>query len=121
VLHGPFDIGLHKRTFVDYFEVMLDTEGVVHYAVPSHQEFLIKRAMERNHWSREELNAACPKEMYGSFLEWLISQSGGYIPVWQNFVLNYPLNEKQIAILKKLRKEGLFCGKIPEPEAWMRK
>jgi len=108
VLHGPFDIGLHKRTFVDYFEVMLDTEGVVHYAVPSHQEFLIKRAMERNHWSREELNAACPKEMYGSFLEWLISQSGGY-------------NEKQIAILKKLRKEGLFCGKIPEPEAWMRK
>ena len=60
VLHGPFDIGLHKRTFVDYFEVMLDTEGVVHYAVPSHQEFLIKRAMERNHWSREELNAACP-------------------------------------------------------------
>lgn len=117
MLHGPFDIELHRRTFIDYFEVMLDTEGAVYYALPSHQEFLIGRAMERNHWTREELEAACPQEMYGSFLEWMISQSGGYIPVWKNFVLNYPLNEKQIATLKKLKMEGLFCGEIPEPEA----
>lgn len=116
VLHGPFSIELHKRTFTDYLEVMLDTEGGVHYAVPSHQEFLIMRAMERNHWTREELIDACPREKRDFFLEWLISQSGGYIPVWQNYVLRYPLNKKQVSTLRELKMAGLFYGKIPEVE-----
>lgn len=113
VLHGPFDIELHKKTFIDYFEVVLDVEGVVHYAVPSHQEFLIQKAMERNHWTREQLIAACPPEMQGWFLEWLIQESGGYIPVWQNFVLDYPLNTRQLQTLAELKEEGLFCGAVP--------
>lgn len=113
VLRGPFDIELHKRTFIDYFEVVLDVEGVVHYAVPSHQEFLIQKAMERNHWTREQLIAACPPEMQGWFLEWLIQESGGYIPVWQNFVLDYPLNTRQLQTLAELKEEGLFCGAVP--------
>lgn len=116
VLHGPFDIELHKQIFIDYLEVMIDTDGIVHYAVPSHQEFLISKTMERNHWTREELKNACPKEMYGRFLEWLISQSGGYIPVWKNFVLNYPLNTKQVSTLSKLKSAGLFSGMIPKPK-----
>lgn len=117
VLHGPFDIELHKRTFIDYFEVMLDVEGVVHYAVPSHQEFLIQKAMERNHWTREQLIAACPPEMQGWFLEWLIHESGGYIPVWQNFVLDYPLNAAQALSLSRLKAEGLFRGDVPGAKA----
>ena len=114
VLHGPFSIELHKKTFMDYFEVMLDVDGVVHYAVPSHQEFLIQKAMERNHWTREQLIAACPPEMQGWFLEWLIQESGGYIPVWQKFVLNFSLNEQQILTLEQLKAAGLFLGNIPK-------
>jgi len=114
VLQGPFNIELHKRTFIDYLEVMLDVDGVVHYAIPSHQEFLIKKAMERNHWTRTQLMNVCPREMHTRFLEWLIDQSGGYIPVWQNFVLDYPLNRKQIAALRRLKMANLFHGKIPE-------
>lgn len=114
VLRSPFSIEQHKRTFTDYLEVMIDVDGVVHYAVPSHQEFLIKKAMERNHWTRTQLEDSCPQEMRGRFLEWLIDQSGGYIPVWQNFVLNYSLNVKQVATLKRLKLAGLFHGKIPK-------
>ena len=51
--------------------------------------------------------------MQGWFLEWLIQESGGYIPVWQNFVLDYPLNTRQLQTLAELKEEGLFCGAVP--------
>ncbi|GAB6761703.1 hypothetical protein [Bacillus cereus] len=37
-LRGPFDIETHKKCFVDYLEVVIDEEGTVMYATPSHQE-----------------------------------------------------------------------------------
>lgn len=41
VLNSPFDISTHKKYFINYLEVMIDPEGTVHYAVPSHLYWLI--------------------------------------------------------------------------------
>lgn len=117
VLYEPFNIEKHKATFVNYLEICISTDGIIQYAIPSHQEFLIKMAMKNNNWTRDELMDACPKEYYCDFLKWLIPQSGGWIPVWENFVLHYePLTKSQINSLRKLKIHGLFNGKIIQGE-----
>lgn len=40
-VHSDFDIQKHKETFIDYLEVIIDVNGRIMYAVPSHQEKLI--------------------------------------------------------------------------------
>lgn len=45
VLRSPFDIETHKATFVNYLEVCIDEGGTPHYAVPSHQEWLVRELM----------------------------------------------------------------------------
>ena len=115
VLRRPFDIAIHKVTFQHYLEVMIAPDGTIHYAVPSHQEFLIWKAMERSGITRDQVMDACPKEFYGNFIDWLIPQSGGYVPVWEKFVYDWPLNTKQVAALRMLKLNGLYHGKIPAP------
>lgn len=46
VLHSPFNIETHKKTFVNYLEVVITSDGVIHYAIPSHQEFCINYAIQ---------------------------------------------------------------------------
>lgn len=36
ILQAPFDIETHKKTFIDYLEVIIRPDGTVEYAVPSH-------------------------------------------------------------------------------------
>lgn len=45
MLRSPFDIETHKATFVNYLEVCIDEGGTPHYAVPSHQEWLVRKLM----------------------------------------------------------------------------
>lgn len=56
VLHSPFNIETHKKTFVNYLEVVITQDGVIHYAIPSHQEFCINYAIQQGLFkSREAL------------------------------------------------------------------
>ena len=56
VLHSPFDIETHKKTFINYLEVVITSDGVIHYAIPSHQEFCINYALQQRLFkTREEL------------------------------------------------------------------
>ena len=41
-LHSPFDLQQHKNTFINYLEVVIRPSGLVEYAVPSHQEKLLR-------------------------------------------------------------------------------
>lgn len=110
----PFDIDRHKSLpYHPELEVMIATDGTVEYALPSHQEFLIEKAMQRHNWTRDQLMDACPPEYHYDFLAWLIPESGGYIPVWERGVLNYPLTKEQTASLRKLKMAGLYRGYIP--------
>lgn len=108
ILHSPFDIEVHKRVFINYLEVIIDEEGVVHYAVPSHQEFLIRRACEKLEVSRKELLEACPVEYYGDFLQWLCALTK-CVAVWDRRCYGH-LNRKQFLTLTELRQAGLYKG-----------
>lgn len=72
----PFSIERHKQVPFAEMEVMISPDGEISYAVPSHQEFLIRKAMDANGWSRDELMDACPPKYYANFMQWLIDVSG---------------------------------------------
>lgn len=110
----PFSIERHKSaSYPIELEVMIAPDGSVFYAQPSHQEFLINKAMKVRHCTRDELMDACPPEYYLDFMNWLIPQSGGFIPVWERGILNYPLTKEQRATLRRLKMAGLYRGYIP--------
>ena len=111
-LHSEFDIEKHKATFVDYLEVVIDADGKVMYAVPSHQEKLIALACQKLGITRDELNAKCPREYYFDFLKWLCFTTGA-MSVWNDFCEYGNPSVKQIGILRKLKMAGLYKGVIP--------
>lgn len=110
VLHSPFDIEIHKKTFINYLEVIIDENGTVHYAVPSHQEFLIKFACNKLCVDRDTLNEMCPKEYYFDFITWLCKITG-CIAVWDKGIQGRP-NRAQLIVLNKLRCENLYKGAV---------
>lgn len=116
LFNEPFSIERHKLFPYISLEVIISPSGEVEYALPSHQEYLIAKAMEKNQWNRQELMDACPPNRYFSFLEWLIEKSGGYIPVWEQGVLDCPVTRKQANMLRKLKLAGLYKGVLPKEE-----
>lgn len=108
VLKNPFNIETHKKTFINYLEVIIDANGIIMYAVPSHQEKLIRLCCEKLRIDREDLNRLCPVEYYCDFLTWLCKMSD-CIAVWNNFYCG-DLNDEQLATLKTLRNNGLYKG-----------
>ena len=107
VLNSPFDLETHKKTFIAYLEVIIDSEGNVMYAVPSHQQAMIRIATEKLNVTKERLF-----EMYDSSwfdtIEWL-SGITGCISVWFDDYVGEP-NEKQLDVLRKFRNEGIYVG-----------
>lgn len=49
-------------------------------------------------------------------MEWLIEQSGGYIPVWEHGIIDYPVTQQQANALRKLKLAGLYRGVLPKGE-----
>lgn len=109
-LHSEFDIEKHKAKYINYLEVLIEEDGHVLYAVPSHQELAIKLACKAKHWSRDQLNKKCPPEYYFDFLPWVLSISNA-VSVWNTMYIGNA-NEAQINTLKSLKKAGLYTGNI---------
>ena len=109
-VYSEFDIEKHKETFVNYLEVLIQEDGHVMYAVPSHQELAIMLACDARGWTRDELNSACPKEFYLDLLPWVLSLTKS-ISVWDRFYVG-EANDAQIARLVELRNAGLYKGMI---------
>lgn len=110
VLRQPFDFKTHKKTFVDYLEVIINDTGVIMYATPSHQEKLIAIICEQQNITRAELNAKCPREYYFDFMTWLCQESN-CLAVWNARIEGIP-NEVQTKKLKQLTNEGLYHGPL---------
>ena len=115
VLHNPFDLETHKKTFTNYLEIIIDKEGVCHYAIPSHNGILEqlvckKHNIKYNLWDFGiKAGNLCPKERYYDYYNWLCEETE-CIMVWglpTSRVIGSP-NEKQLAMLDILRKEGLY-------------
>ena len=109
-LYSEFDIQKHKETFINYLEVLIESNGHVLYAIPSHQEMAIKLACEAKGWTREELNQACPPEMYFDFLAWVLSLTG-CVSVWNNFYMG-TLNGEQRERLREMKEAGIYRGEL---------
>lgn len=107
-----FDIELHKKTFRKYLEVIIDPEGVVHYAVPSHNERLITYIMDTSDFDRDQIEGMVNvlRVDYGSTVETLCEMSK-CISVWNDFYIGKP-NDKQRETLQKLKDNELFMGVI---------
>lgn len=114
-LYSEFDPELHKQTFIHYLEVIIDENGKIMYAVPSHQEKMIKLACEKLNVTREKLNEMCPEEYYFDFMTW-ISRTSGACAVWENQVMGDKFTPEQIKALRVLKNEGLYFGEIPRAE-----
>lgn len=104
-LYSKFDIEKHKETYINYLEVIILPDGTIEYAVPSHQEKLIKIAMDKLKLTREELFELCPDGYYIP-MEWL-TKITGCVSVWNEFVGGEP-NEIQKEVIEQLRLEGLL-------------
>ena len=115
-VNSEFDLEQHKKHFVHYLEVMIDEDGIVHYAVPSHQEWAIERACECLGVNRHELCDMTPKEYYGDWLNWLLTQCKG-VAVWEEFYMAPEVNKKQYAALRRLKIGGVYKGRLPDKKA----
>lgn len=111
-LYFEFNPDKHKETYTHYLEVIIDADGKIMYAVPSHQEKMIALACEKLNVTRNELNAMCPKEYYGDFIAWL-SMISGAVAVWEKFTMGHKYTDAQIEALKMLKSKGLYLGEMP--------
>lgn len=99
---SEFDIELHSLKYYYYCEVVIDENGKIHYAKPSHQAFLIKMACDKLNIKREELDEIYMKDNEADILKWLMKITN-CICVWYHFFLGEP-NDKQKESLRKLQK-----------------
>lgn len=104
---SEFDIEKHKETFINYLKVVIHPDGSIHYAVPSHQEYMANYICKRDGITREELDGMVPYEYYTDFRYWLCMKSG-CVEVWNNSVEFYKPTRAQIESLKRLEESGLF-------------
>ena len=111
-VYSEFDIEKHKKHFVPYLEVMIDEDGKVHYAVPSHQEWAIAKSCEKLGVTRKELSDMTPPEFYIDWLNWLLAQCKG-VAVWEDFFMAPEVNKRQYAALRRLKFGGVYKGNLP--------
>lgn len=112
-LHSEFDIDKHRETFINYLEVIISEDGKIHYAVPSHQEYLINECMRQYDWCRQEVYDNTPVDYYGDVIIWLCKMTGS-VSVWNDFLQFYQINQKQFDSLVRLKNAGLYNGDMPD-------
>lgn len=102
VLRGPFDPATHKETFVDYFEAVVRPDGLVEYAVPSHQEKLMAIYRESGGDPLDD----CPTVLQWDYLDWLMVETG-CVCLWSHAFRGEP-NARQRQAIRRLCAEGLM-------------
>lgn len=109
-IYSAFDIEMHKQTYVDYFEAVLMPDGTVRYAVPSHQEMLLKIGVEQYKKTREDFIAMCPPALYCDYMKWLCDVTG-CVAMWSKFVVGTP-NEFQMSKIHELIDAGIVSSSV---------
>lgn len=111
-LYSEFDIEMHKQHFTDYLEVLIEADGHIVYAVPSHIQKAILLACRKLRITPEQLNDLCPPEYYADFDTWVLRQTNA-IMVWNNFFKGESPTIQQRNSLRKLKLAGLYHGPLP--------
>ena len=109
-LYSAFNVEKHREKYPHYLEVIIDRNGNVLYAVPSHQEKAIEILCQEKGWTREELKQNCPRERYFDFMDWLLELTGA-LSVWTGFYKGHP-TDIQIKKLNDLKSAGVYEGEV---------
>lgn len=107
ILHGPFDVRVHKRSFIGYLEVIIKPDGTVEYAVPSHA---MKLASIYGKTMDEVFEEYMNDKAGMDPVEWLCSKTG-CISVWLNGYAG-KANSTQKRALWFLQWNGVYEGLI---------
>lgn len=119
VLHQPFDIETHKKTFVHYLEIVILEDGTIEYAVPSHNKKLESICCKKL-GIEDSIYPASPqllddfKLKHGNnWWDWeeYLYETSKTICVWENMYKGKP-NTKQLNKLKLLKENNLYLGEI---------
>ena len=100
-VYSKFDLEKHKQTFINYFETIINPNGSIEYAVPSHCEIVIRKYMEKYNLTRQDI--------YNKWCDCFdLANELGIILCWSNqvYMCKNPTQE-QLNILEILVKEGL--------------
>lgn len=111
-VYSDFNLELHKKTFINYLEVIIDENGTIMYAFPSHQQKLIALACSKLNVTLNELQNMCPREYYGDYMFWLCKITNA-VSVWEHTYIANKLNKNHLAALRKLKMGGVYKGPIP--------
>lgn len=109
-VYSDFDLQKHKETYINYLEVILFPDGHIEYAVPSHQEKLIRICCEKLNVSRETLFEMCPPDYFFDVCTWLCTISG-CVSLWTDHYIasdENPLTQEQMDTINLLRSEDLL-------------
>lgn len=103
-LHSKFNYKKHSETYICYCEVVIMPNGTVHYAVPSHLEFLMNTYCTKHNVTRKELYNYLYHEYTLLPIDFLLEKLHA-VCVWYNYYEGRP-NKKQQRVLNKLQDTG---------------
>lgn len=116
-VYSKFDIDKHAATFINYLEIVIDEDGEIHYAVPSHQMFMeniLKRRMGDDKFKSMIME---DRAAWTDYLPWLCKHTK-CVSVWNEFYFGKP-NDKQLQKLQQLKEKkyskiklSLYQGEI---------
>ena len=99
-----FDYKTHRKNFINYLEVIINKDGTIEYAVPSHQQKLLNLYCKNHNITMEKLWNIIPIEE--SPESWIIFNEG-VISVWYDFIIRPEyITEEQKNTLHKLKETG---------------
>ena len=110
VLRRPFNAQTHKRTFINYLEVIILEDGTIEYSVPSHVEKLMTIACKKFGKTREEIDEECPPSYYFRYMDWLCDITNS-VALWVDMKKGTP-NEAQKERIQWLKDEGIYQGDL---------
>lgn len=99
-VYSNFDIDKHAEHFINYLEIVIDENGEIHYAVPSHQMFM-ENIIKRKIGNADFQKLIICEEAIRDYLPFLCKQTN-CVPVWNEFYFGQP-NEKQLETLRQLK------------------
>ncbi|MFI3329150.1 MAG: hypothetical protein R3Y05_01535 [bacterium] len=105
-VYSDFDLDKHKETFTNYCEVVILEDGTVKYAVPSHEQMLIKLYADKKGMSVEEFYNWWDENKHIDFRE-LALKEVKCVLVWTNFCQYIELNKVQNKVLKSFIGKGI--------------
>lgn len=105
-----FSIEEHAKKHINYLEVIIEDDGTVYYAIPSHQRKLIQLYCDKNNLTEKELYDMIPITV--SPEHWMCYH-GKYVAVWyEGIICSVDITDAQIEILSRMIESGIMSNKF---------